>query len=186
MGHFLTGKWPFKRLFLHGLIRDAEAKKMSKSLGNGIDPLELMDRGGTDALRWHLAMRAEPALDMKFSSEACAQDGKWINKIWQAARFLTQFGPPAATIGGAPDMSDLTREWADLLKMDRYPDAARLIQSSFRDEFCAKWIEENKSALREGDAALLQEGWDRFHRYLCLLHPFLPFLTTDLHRKLFR
>jgi valyl-tRNA synthetase len=185
MGHFLTGQWPFKKLFLHGLIRDKHNRKMSKSLGNGIDPLELMDAHGTDALRWHLAMRAEPARDMKFSPQACAQDGKWINKIWQAARFLSQFGGPPKTPTTPSDLDELTQQWGALLKTDRYPDAARLIQASFRDDFCAQWIEDNKQALREGDKALLAEGWGRFHRYLSLLHPFMPFLTTDLHRKIF-
>ena len=185
MGHFLTGQWPFKRLFLHGLIRDKHNRKMSKSLGNGIDPLELMDKHGTDALRWHLAMRSDPARDMKFSPESCAQDGKWINKIWQAARFLSQFGAPSKAPSAPLDMEGLSQQWAELLKADRYPDAARLIQSSFRDEFCSKWIEENKQALRDGNQELLEEGWARYHRYLCLLHPFLPFLTTELHKRIF-
>lgn len=187
MCHFLTGEWPFKRLFLHGLIRDKHNRKMSKSLGNGIDPLEMMDQGGTDALRWHLAMRAEPARDMKFNPQLCMQDGKWINKIWQAARFLQQFGEPSEIRGQAciQDMDAITRQWADLLQADRYPDAARLIQSSFRDDFCSKWIEERKASLRNGDKELLREGWARYDRYLCLLHPFMPFLTTDLHQRLF-
>lgn len=187
MGHFLTGRWPFKRLFLHGLIRDKHGRKMSKSLGNGIDPLELLDERGADALRWHLALRADPARDMKFSPQSCAADGKWINKIWQAGRFLAQFGPPpkdASTTSTPPeDMLPLTQSWAADLAADRYPDAARNLQASFRDAFCSTWIEQHKQALREGDADRLAEGWGRYQHYLTLFHPFLPFLTTELHRR---
>ena len=183
MGHFLTGKWPFTQLFLHGLILDKKGRKMSKSLGNGIDPLELLDRHGADALRWHLAMRADPARNMKFSPEACAADGKWINKIWQAGRFLSQFGP-AQNATPPEDMQELTLQWAAHLAADRYPDAARLLQASFRDGFCGQWIEHNKTRLREGDAATLAEGWGRYRHYLSLFHSFLPHLTTDLHGRL--
>jgi valyl-tRNA synthetase len=187
MGYFLEGQWPFKKLFLHGLIRDKNGRKMAKSLGNGIDPLELMDQYGTDALRWHLAMRAEPARDMKFSAQACASDGKWINKIWQAGRFLNQFGGPQGNDESSQAremLSGLTNEWAAHLENDRYPDAARLIQSSFRDQFCGKWIEDNKPALRAGCLDTLELEWAIYFHYLALLHPFLPFLTTDLHRRL--
>ncbi len=185
MGYFLTGQWPFKKLFLHGLIRDKHGRKMSKSLGNGIDPLELIDARGTDELRWHLALRSDPARDMKFSAQSCMADGKWINKIWQSARFLSQFGGPSpgSDITPPEDMSALSEQWYTLLMADRYPDAARLIQSSFRDDFCSRWIEDNKQALRDGNQALLQEGWSRYKRYLTLFHPFLPFLTTCLHQQ---
>lgn len=183
MGYFLTGKWPFNKLFLHGIILDKHGRKMSKSLGNGIDPLDILDQYGADALRWHLTMRADPARNMKFNLQSCTADAKWLNKIWQAGRFLAQFGSPDEA-SPPLDMSSLTSQWRDLLLADRYPDAARLLQSAFRDEFCSGWIEANKQELRDGCRQTLTQGWARYRHYLALLHPFLPHLTTDLHRRL--
>lgn len=187
MGHFLTGQWPFQRLFLHGLVRDKHGRKMSKSLGNGIDPLDIIDQYGADALRWHLALRAQPARDLRFSPQACAADAKWLNKIWQAGRFLQQFGRPNAPLPSSdiPEaLGPLTQAWADDLLHDRYPQAACRLQSHFRESFCAGWIEDNKERLRLGDPSLLQQGWAQYGHYLRLLHPFIPFLSTDLHRRL--
>ena len=184
MGTFLTGSWPFTHIFLHGLIRDANNQKMSKSLGNGIDPLDMIDQFGTDALRWHLAFRAEPALDMKFKPEALKQDAAWLNKIWQAGRFLDQFGPPSELSEIPEDLKQLWASLAEEIQADRYPSACRRLQSAFRDEFCGRWIEQHKMSLREGNTLDLQEGWTRFHALLTMLHPFLPFLTTELHDRL--
>lgn len=183
MGKFLTGRWPFTHIFLHGLIRDKDNKKMSKSLGNGIDPLEIIDQFGADALRWHLASRAQPALDMKFNPEALKQDAAWLNKIWNAGRFLQQFGAPHIQ-PCPPHLQHLREELNGLLEQDKFPDAARLLQRAFRDAFCGQWIEHNKEALRAGNPAILSEGWTQFHHLLSLLHPFLPFMTTQLHEQL--
>lgn len=185
MGKRLTGQWPFRRIFLHGLIRDKDNEKMSKSLGNGIDPLELIDRFGTDALRWHLAFRAEPAKDMRFNPQALQQDAAWLNKIWQAGRFLAQFGPaPSRLAEEAEDLRALRQKLDEDLESDRYPSACRRLQHAFRDEFCSTWIEQNKQALRDGDQDLLSEGWSRYAALLSMLHPFLPFLTSELHLQL--
>ena len=185
MGKFLTGSYPFKRLFLHGLIRDKHGRKMSKSLGNGISPLLLLDKIGADALRWHLAIRAEPAQDIKFSEQACLNDSKWLNKIWQAGRFLSQFGHPHKQPPNTPyALEELTQKWMQALKNDEFPSCARLIQSSFREEFCGQWIETHKNTLREGNTLVLEQGWELYLHYLRLFHPFLPFLTTELHQRL--
>lgn len=185
MGKFLTGQWPFKTIFLHGLIRDKKGEKMSKSLGNGIDPLAIIDERGADALRWHLAFRAEPALDMKFNPEALKQDASWLNKIWQAGRFLAQFGPcPAALLACPSDLLALRQATAEDLLANRFPSACRRLQHALREEFCSTWIEDSKERLRSGDEALRAEGWTRYAILLGLLHPFLPFLTTEIHEKL--
>lgn len=185
MGKLLTGQWPFKTIFLHGMIRDKKGQKMSKSLGNGIDPLELIEKHGTDALRWHLAARASPALDMKFSHEAMKQDSAWLNKIWQAARFLNQFGPAPENLGEWPeDMKALSSHLSEELFANRFPNACRLLQKAFREDFCSGWIEHNKESLRGGDEELRREGWTRFGALLSLLHPFIPFMTSQLHEQL--
>lgn len=188
MGHFLTGSWPFKKLFLHGMIRDEHGRKMSKSLNNGTDPMTLIEESGADALRWHLSLRSDPARDMRFSPTACRNDGKWINKIWQAGRFLSQFEGPkensSSTAIATEALSQLTIEWYQLIQSDRFPDAARLIQAHFKDYFCRQWIEEHKHQMQSGCEKNLQEGWALYKIYLSLFHPFLPFLTTDLHHRL--
>ena len=185
MGNRLTGQWPFKRIFLHGIIRDKDNEKMSKSLGNGIDPLEIIDAFGTDALRWHLAFRAEPAKDMRFNPQALQQDAAWLNKIWQAGRFLAQFGSAPKTLDPEPaDLLELRQALNEDLEADRYPAACRRLQQAFREGFCGTWIEQNKAALREGNTGLLNEGWSRFAALLSMIHPFLPFLTSELHLQL--
>jgi valyl-tRNA synthetase len=184
MCHFLTGKGPFKRIFLHGLIRDKHGNKMSKSLGNGIDPLDLMERRGTDALRWHLALRAEPGKDMRFSEQGWLADTKWLGKPWNAARFLLQFGPPTMEKQCPQDLAELGRALYQDFAHDRYPDAARRLQEGMRGEFCSGWIEASKEELRNGSEALRQEGWDRLRWLLRFLHPFAPFMTSELHEQL--
>lgn len=184
MGYFLTGQWPFKEIFLHGLIRDSKGQKMSKSLGNGIDPLELIEKHGTDALRWHLAIRTQPALDMKFSIEAMKQDAAWLNKIWQAARFLIQFGPPLPIQEWPEDLKKLSIDLNSAIEKNQFSQACQMLQKAFRDEFCGQWIEKSKESLRLGNEELRQEGWNKFSALLCLLHPFIPFITTQLHEQL--
>lgn len=190
MGHFLTGQWPFRRIFCHGLIRDKDGRKMSKSLGNGIDPLELIDKRGADALRWHLALHAEPAHDIAFDPDAADRDALWLNKIWQAARFLSQFDAPPSNRPACPDdLLELRQTMDRLWDADRYPEACRAYQRAFRDDFCGAWIEEHKNALRSerdlcGPQPLAREGWARFIHLLAIGHPLLPFLTTELHDAL--
>lgn len=184
MGYFLTGQWPFKTIFLHGLIRDKKNQKMSKSLGNGIDPLEIMEQYGTDALRWHLAYRAEPGKDMKFNPEALRHDSSWLNKIWQAGRYLSQYRCEGAEWKCPDDLIQLRCEIAQLLREDRYPDACRLLQKAFRDDYCNGWLEENKEGIREGSEPIRHEAWSRFAFLLGMLHPFIPFLSTHLMDEL--
>lgn len=192
MGKLLTGTWPFREIYLHGLIRDSQGRKMSKSLGNGIDPLELIDRYGADALRWMLIGNAQPGLDMRFNPATLAGDAKFLNKIWQAGRFLAMQGLPeaGATADGPPDptfdaeLDALTAQWAGHLQADGFALAARALQQHFREAFCDRWLEAAKPALRAGDADRLRIARRHFRRYLALFHPFLPFLTLDLYERL--
>lgn len=190
IGHALTDRWPFHDIFLHGLIRDAQGRKMSKSLGNGLDPLDLMKTAGCDALRWYLACQTEPRLDLRFDPNALQQESRFLNKIYQSARFLALQGIRLADCGEATASSeekaldDLTRTWAECLLENRFKEAARLLQRSYTDTFCNTWLEAAKSNLRAGDEITRQRMGRIFQRYLALLHPFLPFLTTELHAQL--
>jgi valyl-tRNA synthetase len=191
MGWLLTGQWPFRDIYLHGLMRDAQGRKMSKSLGNGIDPLGLMDAHGADALRWSLLANLQPARDLRFDPGFLAREAKFINKIWQAGRFLAPFCAAPSLAEEAwrqspfgREMADLAREWFAFFMANDLAQAARLIQRHFRDRFCGQWIEGAKEGLRAGDARLAGEGMRAFSLYMALLHPFLPFLTSELHETL--
>ena len=83
-----TGQVPFKNVLIHGLVRDSQGRKMSKSLGNGIDPLEIVDKYGADALRFSLASGNGPGNDMRFSEEKVSASRNFANKLWNAARFI--------------------------------------------------------------------------------------------------
>lgn len=195
MGRLLTGTWPFREIYLHGLIRDGKGRKMSKSLGNGIDPLDLIDRYGADALRWTLIGNAQPGLDMRFNPATLAGDAKFLNKIWQAGRFLALHDPGTteASAGNADGPADpsfdaelaaLEAQWAAHLHANEFALAARALQKHFREAFCDRWIEAAKPALRAGDADQARTARRHFRRYLALFHPFLPFLTLDLYERL--
>lgn len=189
IGQALTGQWPFDTIYLHGLIRDAQGRKMSKSLGNGLDPLDLMATTGCDALRWYLACNTEPGLDLRFDPNGLKQEARFINKIYQSARLLAMNGltlPPPGTWGTSPEeraLDELTTTWTELLLGNRFKEAARLLQRSYTDTFCSTWLEAAKPALREKDPETMARFGRLFARYLALLHPFLPFLTTELHAQ---
>lgn len=187
-GWLLTGKWAFHDIWLQGLIRDKHGRKMSKSLDNGIDPLELTAKQGTDALRWMLATHAEPGLDMRFNPAQLSAEAKFINKLWQAARFFDLCPTQSAGQWGQSieeqELDALTRQWDEGLLACRFSGTARQLQSHFRDWFCSDWIERNKAACQAGEAETLALGLRLLHRYLALFHPFLPFITSELDKQL--
>lgn len=190
IGYALTGKWAFKEIFLHGLIRDKKGKKMSKSAGNGIDPLDCIQNFGCDALRWYLACNTEPGLDLKFNLEELRKEARFINKIYQSARFLAMndaFSKTAfsKTEESSSALKGLTQEWQQLLLNNRFKEAARLLQRHYTEHFCNGFLEENKQAIREKNQDIQKECARRFKHYLCLLHPFLPFITSELHESFF-
>jgi valyl-tRNA synthetase len=188
MGWLLTGKWAFTSIYLHGLIRDSQGRKMAKQLGNGIDPLDLIDQKGTDALRWMLATHSQPGLDMRFNPARLSEESRFINKIWQASRFLSS--APLLPLCSWPQtdfassLEALTSRWDDGLLACKFAETARDIQRHFRDEFCGKWLEEHKASWREGVADIHAEGRAYMARYLILLHPFMPFLTSEIQERL--
>ena len=163
---------------------------MSKSLGNGIDPLDLIHTFGCDALRWYLACQTEPGLDLRFDPEALQQEARFLNKIYQSARYLALNGISLAKTGNWSETAEeqaldaLTEQWSHLLLNNRFKEAARLLQRSYTDTFCNTWLEAAKPAIREGNEAVRQHLARLFQRYLALLHPFLPFLTTELSAQM--
>jgi valyl-tRNA synthetase len=196
---------PFQTIYLHGLVRDATGEKMSKSKGNVIDPLEVMDQFGTDALRFTLATSSSPGNDMKLVPERIVGNRNFANKIWNASRFVMT---STAGIGdGVPEITQLTPttladrwilhrlarltgEVTRLLNEFQLGEAGRQINDFFWSDYCDWYVEISKVQLREGDeqtrratAGILRAVLDQSLR---LLHPFMPFVTEEVWQHLYR
>ena len=193
-----TGKPPFHTVFIHGLVRDDKGRKMSKSLGNGIDPLEIADKYGADALRFNLITGNSPGNDMRFYTERCEAMRNFANKIWNASRFLMM----NLTIDRCelPDRLELEDKWI-LSKlnsvipevtenMERYElgVAAQKVYDFIWDSYCDWYIELTKTRLQGED----EDSKLRAQQVLCyvltetlkLLHPFMPFITEEIWQAL--
>jgi len=190
---------PFKDVYFHGLIRDEQGRKMSKSLGNGIDPLEVIEKYGADALRFGLATGNSPGNDLRFYEEKVEQARNFLNKIWNSARFIMMNlddAPPVAEIGEltAADrwiISLANKLAADVTKnIDDYElgVAADKVYSFMWDEFCDWYIEMAKPRLYNADDPTRQAAlWTLTHVLtigLKLLHPFIPFITDEIYTTL--
>ncbi|MGB9867381.1 MAG: valine--tRNA ligase [Bacillota bacterium] len=196
-----TGQEPFKYVLVHGLVRDALGRKMSKSLGNGIDPLEVIDKYGADALRFTLVTGNTPGNDMRFSWEKAEGSRNFCNKIWNAARFVLM-----NLEGFDPLQVDSVRlEVEDSWIEGRYQEtcekvnaalsgfelgeAARQLYDFFWGDFCDWYIEMVKPrlALEAGDpskVAALYTLWRVLEGSMRLLHPFMPFVTEEIWQRL--
>ena len=192
------GETPFDTVLIHGLVRDEKGRKMSKSLGNGVDPLEIIDQYGADALRFSLAMGVSPGNDTRFSTEKVESARNFANKVWNASRFVLMNTQTRETIAPAeltlPDMWILSRfgkavsEISTHMESGDFGMAAQKIYDFAWNEFCDWYIElskgrlmgEDEAAKRNVRAVLLYvlEG------LLKLLHPFMPFLTEEVYQHL--
>ena len=193
-----TKKPPFHTVFIHGLVRDDKGRKMSKSLGNGIDPLEIADKYGADALRFNLVTGNSPGNDMRFYTERCEAMRNFANKIWNASRFLMM----NLTIDRCelPGRLELEDKWI-LSKlnsvipevtenMERYElgVAAQKVYDFIWDSYCDWYIELTKTRLQGED----EDSKLRAQQVLCyvltetlkLLHPFMPFITEEIWQAL--
>ncbi|HOW85952.1 MAG TPA: valine--tRNA ligase [Candidatus Aminicenantes bacterium] len=198
MGLKFRGQIPFRQVFINGLVRDLKRRKMSKSEGNIIDPLEMIDKYGTDALRFTLAALAVPGMDLALSEERMAGYQAFANKIWNASRFVLmnlEDGRPAAPAAPQAGLSLADRWIRSRLaavtaalneSLDRYKfyEAADIVYHFVWHEFCDWYIEFAKVGLREGSAATEAVLADALDRILRLLHPFMPFITEEIWQHL--
>ena len=193
-----TGKPPFHTVFIHGLVRDDKGRKMSKSLGNGIDPLEMADQYGADALRFNLITGNSPGNDMRFYTERCEAMRNFANKIWNASRFLMMNLtidkcelPEKLELEDKWILSKLNRAIREITEnMDRYElgVAAQKIYDFIWDDYCDWYIELTKTRLQGED----EDSKIRAQQVLChvltqmlkLLHPFMPFITEEIWQAL--
>ncbi len=201
MGLRFMGDIPFRDVYIHALVRDMEGKKMSKSRGNVIDPLEVMERFGTDALRFTLAALAAQGRDIRLSEERIEGYRNFANKLWNAARFvLTNLDGYAPTRAQevAPSLPDrwirsrLARTITAVkrgLRAYRFNDAAGALYQFLWHEFCDWYVECSKLALHQSDdlraRALTQKTLvETVEVTLRLLHPFMPFITEEIWQRL--
>lgn len=187
---------PFPDVFIHGLVRDAQNKKMSKSMGNGIDPLELIDQYGADALRFALATGISPGNDMRFSDEKIESARNFINKIWNAARFvlmnldIEQIELPEPFALAAEDKWLLTRynllagEVSENIENYEIGIALGKLYDFIWDIFCDWYIELVKPRLSAKNTATQHVIAFVLSNTLKLLHPFLPFITEEIWQSL--
>jgi len=197
MGLEFMGKKPFHYVLLHGLVRDAEGEKMSKSRGTGIDPMEAIEKYGADSLRFSLIMGNTPGNDFRFYWEKVEGARNFCNKLWNAARFvlmnLEDFDPNAQAPPAVVDRWILSRyarvrdEVTGLLEQFQLGEAARVLYDFVWDEYCDWYIEMSKPRLAEGGPARLAAQrtlWLVLEGVLRLLHPFVPFITEEIWQRL--
>lgn len=196
-----TGKAPFSTVLFHGLVRDSQGRKMSKSLGNGIDPLEIIDKYGADALRFTLATGNSPGNDMRFSTEKVEAARNFANKIWNAARFVlmnldTEFLPDEFDTDGLCDedkwvvslYQKLIKEVTDNFEAFELGVALSKLYDFIWDIFCDWYIELVKPRLQDKGSDSNKSAQKTLiyilSNTLKLLHPFMPFITEEIWQTL--
>jgi len=199
MGLKFTGQVPFRDVYIHALVRDVEGQKMSKSKGNVIDPLSVMEQYGTDALRFTLASMASPGRDLKLAEERIEGYRNFANKIWNAARFiLINLEAPRAESSVMKRSDD--DKWiisrlqrtihtvANLLEEYRFDEAANALYHFIWHEYCDQYIERAKLAMADKSspkAELTRTTLaESFETMLRLLHPFMPYITEEIWQQL--
>ena len=201
-----TGKPPFENVFIHGIVRDSQGRKMSKSLGNGIDPLEIIEKYGTDALRFSLVLGISPGNDIRYMPEKLESASNFANKLWNASKFV---------LSNLPENSDELMTSDELPKDLCYEDkwilsklntlikevtnnldnfdlgvATQKVYDFIRNEFCDWYIEMVKSRLYDENCNTKFAAQYTLNRVLRdslkLLHPIMPFVTEKIYGKLYQ
>ncbi|MDR2743581.1 MAG: valine--tRNA ligase [Treponema sp.] len=193
-----TGKAPFRDIYIHGLIRDKQGRKMSKSLGNGLDPLQLVDEYGADALKFTLAFMCAQGQDILIDEGSFKLGSKFANKVWNAARFILM-NLEGRNVVKDPSLLPVDRWIRSRLGTAaraitgaflsyRYNDAAQIAYEYFWSDFCDWYVEAAKLSMREGDDAEKDRAatvlLEVLAESLRLLHPLLPFVTEEIYGKL--
>lgn len=184
---------PFKDCLIHGLIRDKEGRKMSKSLGNGVDPMDVIDEYGCDALRYFLTTNSAPGMDLRYDEEKVKSSWNFINKLWNASRFVLMNIEDLKKRTINEEELTLYDKWIltkknQLIKnviknMDKYEfhNVGNELYSFIWEDFCDWYIELTKSNMTETTKTVLL---DTLTDILKLLHPFMPYVTEEIYQKL--
>ena len=190
---------PFKDVLIHGLVRDSQGRKMSKSLGNGIDPMDVIENHGADALRFFLTTNSTPGLDLRFDEKKMESSWNFINKIWNAARYVQmQIGDTKPTLD--LDCLSSVDKWI-LSRMDEVLDHVSMNMEKYEfamvgnelysfiwNDFCSWYIELSKATLYSEDQAVVQNTkavlYTVLEAILKMLSPFMPFVTEEIYLDL--
>lgn len=201
LGLHFTGEAPFKDVVLHGLIRDEHGRKMSKSLGNGVDPLDVIEAYGTDALRYFLATNSSPGLDMRYIEEKVQSSANYLNKIWNAARFVLM------NLGDDFKVSKIKRSELNTLDlwilarlnevianisehMDKYEFgiASSYLYNFVYNDFCSWYLELAKVTLQSEDEEAIKVTknvlYHSLKAILLMIYPFSPFISEEIYTSL--
>ncbi len=196
-----TGVRPFKDTLIHGLVRDEQGRKMSKSLGNGVDPMEVIEQYGADSLRYFLATNSTPGQDLRYSTEKIEASWNFINKIWNASRFvimnLENFKYEDIDLTTEKTLADkyiLTKlaktieDYERLFEKYEFGEASRIVYNFIWEEFCSWYIEIAKISLN-GEDEVAKKTAKSILVYvldasLKMLHPFMPFVTEEIWQNL--
>ena len=195
-----VGEKPFKHVLIHGLVRDAQGRKMSKSLGNGVDPLEVIAKYGADALRYSLLIGNAPGNDMRYIESKVEASRNFANKIWNASRFVLMNMDGKKPMDYTEVKLDITDKWilTELNRLNAYVSeklndyelglALQKVYDFFWSEFCDWYIELCKSRLYDGTEAEKQAALAVLYKVLGdalkMLHPFMPFVTEEIYAHL--
>lgn len=198
---YFTKSRPFKDVLIHGLVRDAQGRKMSKSLGNGVDPMDIVEHFGADALRFFLTTNSAPGQDLRFMDEKVEAAWNFINKLWNASRFV-MMNLPEDFNEASVDLSHINVIDTWLLQklnttitnvsanMEKYEFAivGNELLSFIWDDFCSWYIELSKSTLLGDDEVMKQATrstlFVALDAIVKLLHPFMPFVTEEIYQTL--
>ena len=190
-----TGEVPFKDIYIHGLVRDKQGRKMSKSLGNGIDPLDIVAEYGADAFKFTLAFLAAQGQDILIDSETFKFGSKFANKIWNASRYILM-NLEGRNLIPLKDMdkwilhrlNTTVSEVDKAIKSYRFNDGAKAMYEFFWNDFCDWYVEGSKLSLYSGDDAEKDRAVSLIIHILSeslrMLHPFLSFVTEEIYQKL--
>ena len=195
-GYEYEGKMPFKNVYFTGIVRDKLGRKMSKSLGNSPDPLELIERYGADGVRMGMMLAAPAGNDILFDDALCEQGRNFCNKIWNAFRLVSgwtidnsQPVPEAAKLAMAwfeSKQNEVAAEVADLFSKYRLSEALMAVYKLFWDEFSSWYLEMIKPAYGQGINSTVHSATiSFFENLLRLLHPFMPFITEELWQQMY-
>ncbi len=191
-----TGKAPFHEVIIHGLVRDREGRKMSKSLGNGVDPIDIIEQYGVDALRFFITNGTAPGLDIRYEEEKVASARDFLNKVWNAARYLQGiieeekpsplFSVPLGHLekGILAKLSRVYRAYCKNMDEFAFAKAGAILRNFVYEEFCGKYLEWSKVSVKKGGkekAAALSTLAFLLKAILLLLHPFAPFVTDRIY-----
>ena len=195
-GYEYEGKMPFKNVYFTGIVRDKLGRKMSKSLGNSPDPLELIEKFGADGVRMGMMLAAPAGNDILFDDTLCEQGRNFCNKIWNAYRLVSgwtiddsQPVPEAARLASfwfESKQNEVAAEVADLFSKYRLSEALMAVYKLFWDEFSSWYLEMIKPAYGQGiHSSIHSAAISYFDNLLHLLHPFMPFITEELWQQMY-